>query len=84
MDEYIDEISKSLDFSNTLNNYNGLVLSKKEVEILDKYNINYKECSNMKDLLFLINEELILEENSELEEVSISISDRDYYMSKNH
>jgi len=84
MDDYIEEISKSLDLSNTLNNYNGLILSKKEIEVLEKYNINYKDCSNMKDLLFLIDEELNMEENSELEEISISISDRDYYMSNNH
>lgn len=84
MDEYIEEISKSIDLSNTLNNYNGLILSKKEIEVLDKYNINYKECSSMKDLIFLIDEELNIEENSELEEISISISDRDYYMSNNH
>ena len=84
MDDYIEKISNSLDLSNTLNNYNGLILSNKEIEILDKYNINYKECSNMKDLIFLIDEELNIEENSELEEISISISDRDYYMSNNH
>ena len=84
MDKYIDDISKSLDFTNTLNNYNGLILSNKEIEILDKYNINYRKCSNMKDLIFLIDEELNIEENSELEEISISISDRDYYMSNNH
>ena len=84
MDEYIEEISKSIDLSNTLNGYNGLILSKKEIEVLDKYNINYKECSSMKDLLFLIDEELNIEENSELEEISISISDRDYYMNNNH
>ena len=84
MNDYIEDISNSLDFTNTLNNYNGLILSKKEIEVLDKYNINYKECSNLKDLLFLIEEELNIEENSELEEISISISDRDYYMSNNH
>ena len=84
MDEYIDDVSKSLDFSNTLSNYNGLILSKKEVEVLDKYSIDFRNCSTMKDLLFLLEEELEIEENSELEEVSISISDRDYYMSNNH
>lgn len=80
IDDYINEISKSL----KLNNLNGLILSNKEIEILDRYNIDYKSCNNMKDLLFLIDEELNFEENSELEEISISISDRDYYMNNNH
>ncbi len=80
IDDYINEISKSL----KLNNLNGLILSNKEIEVLDRYNIDYKSCNNMKDLLFLIDEELNFEENSELEEISISISDRDYYMNNNH
>jgi len=80
IDDYINEVSKSL----KLNDFNGLILSNKEIEVLDRYNIDYKSCSSMKDLLFLIDEELDIEENSELEEISISISDRDYYMSNNH
>ncbi len=80
INDYINEISKSL----KLNNLNGLILSNKEIEVLDRYKIDYKSCSNMKDLLFLIDEELNFEDNSELEEISISISDRDYYMNNNH
>lgn len=80
MDEYINDISKSL----KLNYYNNLILSNKEIEVLERYNIDYKNCSSMKDLLYLIDEELDIEDNSELEEISISISDRDYYMSNNH
>ena len=80
IDDYINEVSKSL----KLNDFNGLILSNKEIEVLDRYNIDYKSCSSMKDLLFLIDEELDIEENSELEEISISISDRDYYMNNNH
>lgn len=80
IDDYINEVSKSL----KLNNLNGLILSNKEIEVLDRYKIDYKSCNNMKDLLFLIDEELNFEENSELEEISISISDRDYYMNNNH
>ncbi len=80
MDDYIEKISKSL----KLNYYNNLILSNKEIEVLYRYNIDYKNCNSMKDLLYLIDQELENEENSELEEISISISDRDYYMSNNH
>lgn len=80
MDDYIEKISKSL----KLNYYNNLILSNKEIEVLYRYNIDYKKCNSMKDLLYLIDQELENEENSELEEISISISDRDYYMSNNH
>ena len=80
MDDYIEKISKYL----KLNYYNNLILSNKEIEVLYRYNIDYKNCNSMKDLLYLIDQELENEENSELEEISISISDRDYYMSNNH
>ena len=52
MDEYIKEISNNI----SLNNVNSFLLSNYEMEVLDRYNIDYN-----------------------LEEISISISDRDYY-----
>lgn len=34
-------------------------LLDKQIEILNKYNINYKECEDISDLLELLNDEMI-------------------------
>ena len=77
MDEYIKEISNNI----SLNNVNSFLLSNYEMEVLDRYNIDYNNCSSLKDVLFLIDEILnnSTDEMTDLEEISISIGDRDYY-----
>lgn len=34
-------------------------LLDKQIEILNKYNINYKECEDISDLLELLNDEMV-------------------------
>ena len=74
-----------MDFvGNSLNNINGLLLTNKEIEILDRYNIDYKKCISLKEVIYLIEDTLDLEEDSEdLELISQSISERDYYQNTN-
>ena len=79
MDDYIKDISNSLDFNNNFHDINGLILNDYEISILDKYNIDYKECSDLKSLIYCIEEVLNEESFDDLEEISISISERDYY-----
>lgn len=87
MKEYdIDKLVTRLDFdSNSFNNVNGLMLTNKEIEVLDKYKIDYKNCKSLKELLFeveeIINEMDIVDE--ELDYISCSISERDYYQNTN-
>ena len=73
MEEYdIDKLVSNMDFnSGKLNNINGLLLTNREIEVLDKYKIPYKNCSDLKQVLF------------EIEEVQMSISERDYYENTN-
>lgn len=83
MEEYnVDELVNSLDFeSNSLNDYgNGLVLTNFEIQVLDKYKINYKDRNNLKEILFLI-EDILNDDNDyeDLEIISKSIAERDYY-----
>ena len=77
MDDYINEVSNSI----SLNNINDFLLTNYEIEVLDRYNINYNNCSSLKDVLFLIDDILnnSTDEMTDLEEISISIGDRDYY-----
>lgn len=84
----IDEIISSLDFkSSKLNNLsNGLVLTNNEIDVLNKYNIKYKSCSSLKEVLMLIDEKFNYEEvdnPDELDSVSASIAERDYYQNSN-
>ena len=79
MDDYIKDISNSLDFNNNYHDINGLILTDYEISVLDKYNIDYKNCIDLKSLIYYIEEILNEESFDDLEEVSLSISERDYY-----
>lgn len=87
MDYDIDSLVSNLDFhSNKLNTVgNNLMLTNKEIEILDRYKINYLKCNNLKEILFEVEEILndmdIVDE--ELDQISQSISERDYYQNTN-
>ena len=88
MEYNIHEIISSLDFkSSKLNNLsNGLVLTNNEIDVLNKYNIKYKSCSSLKEVLMLIDEKFNYEEvdnPDELDSVSASIAERDYYQNSN-
>ena len=59
---------------------NGLLLSNNDVSILDKYNIDYNSCKSLGELIFLIED--YLEDSDELvdlEELSIKLSEFNYY-----
>lgn len=86
-DYNIDELVNTIDFNKGKFNDigNGILLTNKEIEVLDRYNIPYKNCTSLKDIIFeiesIINELDIMDED--LEEISISISERDYYQNTN-
>lgn len=79
--EINEEILKDIDFEkNSLVKCNNLLLTKYEIEILDKYNIDYLKMKSLKEVIFyiesLLNDDSTLED---LEEISKTISERDYY-----
>jgi hypothetical protein len=84
MNEYdLDSVINDLDFEkNSLKTCkNGLLLTNYEIEVLDKYKIDFNKTSSLKEILYLI-DEVLDEDNSltDLENISLSISERDYYM----
>lgn len=87
MIEYnIEELVSGLDFeSGKLKTINGLMLTNREIEVLDRYKIDYKNCKNLKELLFeieeIINDMDIVDED--LDYISYTISERDYYQNTN-
>lgn len=84
MEYDIDTIISEMDFtSNSLNDIGGLLLTNKEIEILDRYDIDYKKCVSLKEVIYLIEDILEEEEIEDLELISQSISERDYYQNTN-
>ena len=85
-DEEILEFSNSLDLeSNLLKTYkSGVMLTNYETQVLDKYNKDYRSVSSLKEIIYLV-EEVLNEDSSldDLENISLSISERDYYMNTN-
>ncbi len=63
---------------------NNLYLSNKQIEVLNRYNINYNNYTNINDLIFEI--ESILNEGlglDDLESISIELSEFNYYHNTN-
>ena len=79
MDDFINKISNELEFNNNYHDINGLILTYYEISVLDKYNIYYKNCIDLKSLIYYIEEILNEESFDDLEEISLSVSERDYY-----
>ena len=85
----MDDLINSIDFSsNKLIGKDNYLLTKREIEILTRNEINYKNFSSYKSLMFEIQE--ILDEGyvdsldeTELEWVLNEISERDYYTNTN-
>lgn len=86
MDYDIDKLVSEMDFnSNALRSVGNVLLTNREIEVLDQYNVEYKKCSSLKEILFEI-EEIINDDcldSEELELVAMSISERDYYQNTN-
>ena len=83
----IDSLLSNIDFNANQMNYisKNVMLTNKEIEILNRYKIPYKKCNSLKEVLFeienILNDMDIVDE--ELDYVSSSISERDYYQNTN-
>ena len=77
----IDSLISKINFNNSLVNCGSIMLTNDEIRVLRKFNIDYLHCSTLKEVLYEI-ERIGYEEASfdpELEMISLSISERDYY-----
>lgn len=88
MEYNIDEIVSNLDFKSLelVNLENGLSLTNYEIEVLNRYDIDYKNCSGLKEILYLIEDVFNYDDVADYEEldsVSSSIAERDYYQNTN-
>lgn len=86
MEYNIDELVNSLDFkSNSLKDCgNGIFLTNFEISVLNRYNIDYSKYNDLKGIIFEIEEILNYEVSDEdLEQISKTIAERDYYQNTN-
>ena len=88
MEYDIEKIVSNMDFKSLelVNLNNGLSLTNNEIMILDRYGIDYKQCSSLKEILSLIEEVFTYGEVDDFEEldgVSQTIAERDYYQNTN-
>lgn len=88
MEYDIEKIVSNMDFKSLelVNLNNGLSLTNNEIMILYRYGIDYKQCSSLKEVLSLIEEVFTYGEVDDFEEldgVSQTIAERDYYQNTN-
>lgn len=62
---------------------NGIYLSDNDVDILNRYNIDYKKYASLSNLIFDIEEILNEEVFDDLEEISKKLSEFNYYNNTN-
>lgn len=62
---------------------NGLLLSDEQIEILNRYDIDYLKYNNISSLIYEIEEILNEEYNEELDKVSGELAEFNYYNNTN-
>ncbi len=79
-------VNKTIE-DNKLNKINNIYLSNKQIYILEKYKIDYKNVRDIKQLIFFIeeyiNENYFEEELEDLENLSLELSEFNYYYNTN-
>ena len=62
---------------------NGLILSDYQIEVLNRYDIDYLKYNNISSLIYEIEEILNTEYNDELDKLSNELSEFNYYQNTN-
>ena len=72
-----------MDFDNLEKNFHkkfgNLILTDYQVEVLEKYNINYNDFNNLNALIYYLEDYLNNSSNEELELISDELSEFNYY-----
>lgn len=72
-----------MDFDNLEKNFHkkfgNLILTDYQVEVLEKYNINYNDFNNLNELIYYLEDYLNNSSNEELELISDELSEFNYY-----
>ncbi len=58
---------------------NNLMLSDKDIKILEENGLNYLNYKSLSELIFAINQTLLYQENDSLENLSMKLEEYNYY-----
>ena len=85
MNEEIKKILNEIDFDNNkLQKINdNLYLTNNQIEVLKRYNIDYEVSNSLRDLMIKIENILDYEDIEELENLLITLTERNYYENTN-
>ena len=85
MNEEIKNILNEIDFDNNkLQKINdNLYLTNNQIETLKRYNIDYEVSNSLRDLMIKIESVLDYEDIEELENLLITLTERNYYENTN-
>ena len=79
----MDNYKIDLDSFMNIDNGNGILLTKYEIEVLNKYDINTKNYPSIKELIYDIEDILEEDYDEELEDVLIKLDEIHYYKDVN-
>lgn len=83
----IESIASKINFSPLKHISNDIYLNDEQMAILDKYKINYKNCNNLKELIYeledYINNNYDISDIEDLDWVSQTLSEFNYYNNVN-
>ena len=80
MDFDINEIEKRF----IKYNKNGIYLTGEQIDILNQYNIDYKSCKSINELISLIDRLKDDDNYEDLDWVQLNLSEFNYYHNTNH
>lgn len=86
MKEYkLNDLLNNIDFeSNRLVKINNkLYLTNYQIEILNKYNIDYKSLGNLSSIIYVAEEILEEDDYEDLDEIIKELAERNYYENTN-
>lgn len=84
-DYNLNDLLNNIDFeSNRLVKINNkLYLTNYQIEILNKYNINYKSLGNLSSIIYVAEEILEEDDYEDLDEIIRELAERNYYENTN-
>lgn len=84
-DYNINDLLNNIDFeSNRLVKVNNkLYLTNYQIEILNKYNIDYKSLGNLSSIIYVAEEILEEDDYEDLDEIIKELAERNYYENTN-
>lgn len=84
-DYNLNDLLNNIDFeSNSLVKINNkLYLTNYQIEILNKYNIDYKSLGNLSSIIYVAEEILEEDDYEDLDEIIRELAERNYYENTN-